>query len=174
MVGLVSSRTTYREPLLMFKNGGGVFHNVSAESGPVFQKIFPARGLAVGDYDNDGYLDVLVCNNGEAPVLLHNEGNHQNHWVGVQLVATASNPASVGAVLTWKAGGVTKRLLKTGGGSFMSSHDPREILGMGAATRMDSIEVRWPSGKVDRVENPPANTYIRIVEGKGLVPAGKH
>jgi hypothetical protein len=174
MVGLVSSRTTYREPLLIFKNRGGVFHNVSAESGPVFQKMLPARGLAVGDFDNDGYLDVLVCNNGEAPILLHNEGNHRNHWVGVQLVATASNPASVGAVLKWTAGGVTKRRLKTGGGSFMSSHDPREILGMGAATKMDSIEVRWPSGKVDRVENPPADSYIRIVEGKGLVQAEKH
>jgi len=104
MVGLVSSRTTYREPLLMFKNRGRVFHNVSGESGPVFQKMLPARGLAVGDFDNDGYLDVLVCNNGEAPVLLNNEGNHQNHWAGVQLVATASNPASVGAVLTWTAG----------------------------------------------------------------------
>jgi len=174
MVGLVSSRTTYREPLLMFKNRGGVFHNVSPESGPVFQKKFPARGLAIGDYDNDGYLDVLVCNNGEAPVLLHNEGNHTNHWVGVQLIANASNPGSVGAVLTWTAGGVTKRRLKTGGGSFMSSHDPREILGMGTATRMDSIQVRWPSGKVDRVENPAVDTYIRIVEGKGLVPAEKH
>jgi len=174
MVGLVSSRTTYREPLLMFKNRGRVFHNVSGESGPVFQKMLPARGLAVGDFDNDGYLDVLVCNNGEAPVLLNNEGNHQNHWAGVQLVATASNPASVGAVLTWTAGGVTKRRLKTGGGSFMSSHDPREVLGTGAATRMDSIEVRWPSGKVDRVENPPTDTYIRIMEGKGLVQAEKH
>jgi hypothetical protein len=171
MVGLVSSRTTYREPLLMFKNRGGVFHNVSGESGPVFQKMFPARGLAVGDYDNDGYLDVLVCNNGEAPVLLHNEGDHRNHWVGVQLVATASNPASAGAVLSWTAGGVTKRRLKTAGGSFMSSHDPREILGMGSATKMDSIEVRWPSGRVDRVESPPTDSYIRIVEGKGLVSA---
>jgi hypothetical protein len=56
----------------------------------------------------------------------------------------------------------------------MSSHDPREILGMGAATRMDSIQVRWPSGKVDRVENPAVDTYIRIVEGRGLVPAEKH
>jgi hypothetical protein len=168
MVGLVSPRTTYREPLLMFENRGGVFHNVSAESGPVFQKQFPARGLAIGDFDNDGYLDALVCNNGEAPVLLHNEGNHKNHWVGVQLVATSSNPAAVGAILSWTAGGVTRTKLKTGGGSFMSSHDPREILGIGAATKMESIEVRWPSGKVDRVENPPVDTYVRIVEGKGL------
>jgi hypothetical protein len=173
MVGLVSARTTYREPLLMFENRGGVFHNVSAESGPVFQKTFTARGLAVGDFDNDGYLDVLVCNNGEAPILLHNEGNHKNHWVGVKLVATASNPDSIGAVLTWTAGGVTRKRLKTGGGSFLSSHDPREILGMGAATKMDRIEVRWPSGKTDRIENPPVDGYIRIVEGKGLVPPAK-
>jgi len=174
MVGLVSARTTYREPLLMFENRGGVFHNVSADSGPVFQKQFPARGLAIGDYDNDGYLDALVCNNGEAAVLLHNEGNHKNHWVGVQLVATTSNPASVGAILTWTAGGVTRKKLKTGGGSFMSSHDPREILGIGSAAKMDSIEVRWPSGKIDRIENPPVDGYIRIVEGKGMVASPKN
>ena len=123
---------------------------------------------------NDGYLDVLVCSNGEAPVLLHNEGVHKNHWVGVQLVATASNPDSIGAILTWSAGGAKKRRLKTGGGSFLSAHDPREILGMGNATRMDSIEVRWPSGKIDRVENPPVDTYIRIVEGKGMAPPAGH
>ena len=158
----------------MFENRGGVFHNVSADSGPVFQKQFPARGLAIGDYDNDGYLDALVCNNGEAPVLLHNEGNHKNHWVGVQLVATTSNPASVGAILTWTAGGVTRKKLKAGGGSFMSSHDPREILGIGSAAKMDSIEVRWPNGKTDRVENPPVDTYIRIVEGKGMAALPKN
>jgi hypothetical protein len=173
MVGLVSARTTYREPLLMFENRGGVFHNVSAESGPVFQKQFPARGLAIGDYDNDGYLDALVCNNGEAPVLLHNEGKHQNHWVGVQLAARESNPASVGAKILWTAGGVTRSKLKAGGGSFMSSHDPREILGIGPAKKMDSIEVHWPSGKTDRIENPPIDTYIRIVEGQGLESPAK-
>ncbi|MBZ5681352.1 MAG: CRTAC1 family protein [Acidobacteriia bacterium] len=174
MTGLVSPLTTYREPLLMYENRGGVLHNVSRESGPVFEKKFLARGLAVGDFDNDGYLDVLVCSNGEAPVLLHNEGVHKNHWVGVQLVATASNPDSIGAILTWSAGGAKKRRLKTGGGSFLSAHDPREILGMGNATRMDSIEVRWPSGKIDRVENPPVDTYIRIVEGKGMAPPAGH
>jgi enediyne biosynthesis protein E4 len=157
----------------MFENVGGVFRNVSAQSGPVFQKLFPARGLAIGDYDNDGYLDALVCNNGEAPVLLHNEGNHQNHWVGVQLKATTSNPASVGAKITWSAGGVQRNRLKTGGGSYLASHDPREILGIGKATKMESIEVHWPSGKVDLVENPPIDRYIEIVEGRGLTQTAK-
>jgi hypothetical protein len=88
----------------------------------------------------------------------------------VQLVPAASNPASVGAKLTWTAGGITRKRLKTGGGSFLSYQDPREILGIGAATKMDSIEVHWPSGKVDRVQNPPIDTYIRVVEGKGIAP----
>jgi hypothetical protein len=173
MVEVQGPQTTYKEPLLMFENVGGVFRNVSAQSGPVFQKLFPARGLAIGDYDNDGYLDALVCNNGEAPVLLHNEGNHQNHWVGVQLKATTSNPASVGAKITWSAGGVQRNRLKTGGGSYLASHDPREILGIGKATKMESIEVHWPSGKVDLVENPPIDRYIEIVEGRGLTQTAK-
>jgi enediyne biosynthesis protein E4 len=169
MVGLVSPQTTYREPLLMFENRGGIFHNVSPESGPIFKKKFPARGLAVGDFDNDGYLDVLICNNGDAPILLRNEGSHKNHWVGVKLVATASNPDSIGAILNWSAGGVKHQHQKTGGGSFMSSHDPREILGIGSATKMDWIEIHWPSGKVDRINDPPIDTYIQVVEGKGMI-----
>jgi hypothetical protein len=84
------------------------------------------------------------------------------------LIATKSNPAAVGAMITWQAGTLKRSRLKTGGGSYLSSHDPREILGLGTATKIDSVEIRWPSGKVDRLTNPPLNTYIKVVEGSGI------
>lgn len=165
MVEIQSLKVKYKEPLLMFENVNGSYKNVSAISGPVFGKDFPARGLSVGDYDNDGDLDVLIINNGDAPVLLRNEGGNQNNWVGLNLVATKSNPMAVGAIITWEACGVKYRRLKTAGGSYLSSHDPREILGIGKAAKIDSIEIKWPSGRVDKVTNPPLRKYIKIVEG---------
>jgi len=165
MVEIQSLKVKYKEPLLMFENVNGTYKNVSAISGPVFSKDFPARGLSVGDYDNDGDLDVLIINNGDAPVLLRNEGGNRNNWVGLNLVATRSNPGAVGAIITWEAGGVKYKRLKTAGGSFLASHDPREILGIGPATKIDSIEIKWPSGRVDKLTNPPLRKYVKVVEG---------
>jgi enediyne biosynthesis protein E4 len=162
------ARVKYREPMLMFENTGRSYKNVSAQSGAVFARPLSARGLAVGDVDNDGDLDALVSNNGEPPVLLRNEGGSRGNWLGLRLVATKSNPAAVGAVITWQAGGVKRSRLKTGGGSYLASHDPREVLGLGEAARADSVEIRWPSGKVDKLNAPPVNTYVRVVEGEGI------
>ena len=163
-----NARVQYREPLLLFHNTGKSFANVSAQSGPVFSKYFSGRGMATGDFDNDGDLDVLIANNGEPPVLLRNEGGNRNNWVGLQLIGAKSNPAVVGAVLTWQAGGLKHSRLKTGGGSYLSSQDPREILGIGSAAQLDFVEIRWPSGRVDKFTKPPINTYMRIVEGEGV------
>ena len=168
MVEVRIARVTYREPLLMFENTGKEFKNVSAQSGPAFAKDYPARGLSIGDYDNDGDLDVLVINNGEAPLLLRNNGGNRNNWIGLQLVGTKSNPAGIGAVITWEAGGKRFSRLKTSGGSFLSSHDPREILGLGSAAKADSVEIRWPSGKVDKLTNLPLKAYVKVVEGSGV------
>jgi enediyne biosynthesis protein E4 len=165
MVEIQSLRVKYKEPLLMFENINGKYKNVSAISGPVFSKDFPARGLSVGDLDNDGDLDVLIINNGDAPVLLKNEGGNRNNWIGLQLTATRSNSGAVGAIITWEAGGVKFKRLKTAGGSYLSSHDPREILGVGQATKIDNIEIKWPSGRVDKLTNPPLNKYLKVVEG---------
>ena len=161
-------RVRYREPLLLFENTGRGFKDVSASAGTVFSKTFSGRGMAVGDFDNDGDADVLISNNGGPPLLLRNEGGNQNNWLGLNLVATKSNPAAIGAVITWQAGTVKRSRLKTGGGSYLSSHDPREILGIGAATKIDFVEIRWPSGKVDRLTNLPLNTYVKVVEGTGI------
>ena len=165
MVELQTLKVKYKEPLLMFENVKGMYKNVSAISGAPFAKDYPARGLSAGDYDNDGDLDVLIINNGDAPLLLRNEGGNRNNWIGLNLVATRSNPGAVGAMITWEAGGVKYRRLKTAGGSYLSSHDPREILGIGAATKIDSIEIKWPSGRVDKLTNPPIRKYLKVVEG---------
>src|ERR1043166_1649313 len=161
------ARVRYKEPLLLFENTGKGLKDVSATSGAVFGRVFSGRGMAVGDFDNDGDLDVLVSNNGEAPLLLRNQGGNKNNWIGLTLVATKSNPAAVGAVITWQAGGVKRTRLRTSGGSYLSSHDPREILGLGTATKIDSIEIRWPSGTTDKLTNVPLNKYIKVVEGAG-------
>src|SRR5688572_5105724 len=158
-------RVKYREPMLLFRNNGRGFENVSAQSGPVFNKYFSGRGMATGDLDNDGDLDVLIANNGEPPVLLRNNGGNRHNWIGLQLIAKQSNPEAVGAVITWQAGSLKRSRLKTAGGSYLASHDPREILGIGPAAKIDYVEISWPSGKVDRLANPPINRYLKVVEG---------
>ena len=80
---------------------------------------------------------------------------------------------AVGAIITWTAGGVKRSRLKTSGGSYLSSHDPREILGLGKADKIESLEIKWPSGKVDKLANPPVNQYIRIVEGEAKAATAK-
>ncbi|MBI1761850.1 MAG: CRTAC1 family protein [Acidobacteria bacterium] len=171
MVEMQASKVKYKEPLMLFENVNGKFRNVSALSGEVFKQDFPARGLAVGDYDNDGDLDLLIINNGAAPVLLRNEGGNQNNWLGLQLVAKQSNPLGVGAVITWTAGGVKRSRYKTSGGSYLASHDPREILGLGKAAKVDSVEIKWPSGKVDKLSGLAINGYVKVVEGEGAMKA---
>jgi hypothetical protein len=169
MVETKSARVKYKEPLLLFENTGKNYRNVSAMSGAVFAKSFSARGMAVGDFDNDGDVDVLVSNNGEAPLLLRNDGGNRNNWLGLQLVSTKSNPSAVGAVITWQAGGVKRSRLKTSGGSYLASHDPREVLGLGSSAIVERVEIRWPSGVVDKLSRLPLNTYVKVVEGRGVV-----
>ena len=173
MVEKMTTRVKYKEPILMFENLGTKFRDVSAQSGSVFSNSYPARGLAVGDFDNDGDLDVLISNNGEAPILLRNDGGNRNNWVGLQLVATKSNPGAVGALISWQVGARKFSRLKTAGGSYLASHDPREILGAGANGKFESIEIRWPSGKFDKLTNVPMNVYVTVVEGEGLKIAAK-
>lgn len=167
MVEIQSLKVKYKEPLLMFENINGKYKNVTATSGDVFKGEWPARGLSVGDYDNDGDLDVLIINNGEAPILLRNDGGNRNNWLGLQLVATKSNPGAVGAIITWEAGGVRRSRLKTSGGSYLSSHDPREILGIGQAAKIDSVQIKWPSGQIDKLTDVPINKYIKVTESQG-------
>ena len=165
----LGTQITWQEPLLLFHNDGGRFSDVSARSGPVFRERFAARGLAIGDFDNDGAVDVLVSVNDAAPVLLKNNAARGSHWLGVHLVGKKSNPDAIGARVTLTSGDFTRSRTKVGGGSFLSSHDPRIVLGLGPRKKIDWIEVRWPQpgGEVERFTNMPIDRYITIVEGTG-------
>ena len=161
---------SYEEPLLLFHgNSKGSFQDVSAQSGPVFAKPLSARGMAVGDFDNDGAVDVLISVNDGAPVLLRNRAGKQNHWLGVHLVGTKANRDAVGARISYQAGDLKRSRTKVGGGSFLSSHDPRLVLGVGERTKIDWLEVKWPtpSKRVERFTDLPTDRYIKIVEGEG-------
>jgi hypothetical protein len=170
MVQSYSTQVKYREPLLLFHNEGGKLVNVSTAAGPVFARAFPGRGLAVGDIDNDGRIDVLVSNNGDAPLVLRNRAGAGHHWLGVKLQGVGCNRDAIGARISWTAGGVKRARLKTGGGSYLSSHDPREVLGLGPNARAERVEIRWPlpSGRVEHFTDLPADRYVTIVEGKGI------
>jgi enediyne biosynthesis protein E4 len=167
-----TSEVKYSEPMLLFHGTGRSFENVTAKSGPVFSKPYAARGMAIGDFNNDGGVDVLVAVNNGPPLLLKNQVGRLNHWLGVKLVAKQANPDAVGARITWQAGGVTRSHFKTGAGSYLAAHDPRLVLGVGKAPQVDWVEVRWPlpSGRVERFTHLPIQTYVTLVEGQGEPP----
>ena len=170
MIELYSQQIRYKMPLLLFHHDGQRLQDVTASSGPIFKRPLSARGLAVGDYNNDGRVDILVACNGGAPVLLKNDAGAGNNWLGIGLVGTTCNRDAIGALITWTARGVKRTRMKTGAGSYLASHDPRQVLGLGPAKRVDSLEIRWPapSTRVERLTNVEANRYITITEGKGV------
>ena len=170
MIDLYSNRVTYKMPLLLFSNDGNRLQNVSSESGPVFDKQFPARGLAVGDYQNDGQVDILIANNGQQAILLQNNGAEGNHWLGLKLEGRSCNRDAVGARIRWSIDGKSHSLIKNNGGSYLASHDPRVVIGLGKAEGVDWLEIAWPapSRQVDRFETPEIDRYLTIVEGDGV------
>lgn len=167
MIEMFKPLVTYRQELLLFENEGKDMRNVSSTAGSAFQERYSARGLAIGDYDNDGDIDVLVSTNGGPPLLLRNVTSRGNHWVGLRLVATRSNAKAAGAEINWSAGGTQRSRYRASGGSYLSSHDPRELLGLGSASSADWVEVRWPSGTVSRLESVRAGSYVTVREGDG-------
>ena len=168
LIQLFHKDVSYEEPFLLFHGTGKTLENVSARSGPVFGKPHSARGLAIGDFDNDGALDVLISNNGSAPVLLKNTAGGKNHWLGMRLTGNKCNPDAVGARISWQAGNLKRSTMKVGGGSYLSSHDPRVVLGIGAREKLDWVEIKWPkpSTLVQRFTDLPLDRYISFVEGE--------
>ncbi len=165
-----SATVKYLEPMLLFHNTGHGFENVSAKSGPVFSQPLAARGMALGDFNNDGAVDVLVAVNNAAPVLLRNSAGAENHWLGLRLIGRKANIDAIGAKVSYQAGDLKRHLYKVGGGSYLSSHDPRMVLGVGKRTRIDWIEIKWPapSTLVERITDVPIDRYVTIVEGQGI------
>lgn len=158
----------YLQPMLLFEQTSGKWRNASNDAGPAFAQPIAGRGLALGDFDNDGSVDVLVTENNGAPLLLKNLAGGQNHWLGVRLIGTKSNIDAIGAKVRWQSGDLKRHRTKVGGGSYLSSHDPRMVLGLGPRRTIDWLEVEWPQpgGTTQRFKNLPVDRYITIVEGQ--------
>ena len=158
----------YREKMVLFRNAGNGWKNVSLQSGAIFSRALAGRGMALGDFDNDGSADVLIAQNDGAPVLLRNNAGGNNHWLGVKLIGRKANIDAVGAKVSYQSGDLVRHQWKVGGGSYLSSHDARMVLGLGQRQKVDWMEVKWPnpSGKTERFTELPIDRYITIVEGQ--------
>ena len=143
---------------------------MTAELGRDLLEPRVSRALAAADYDNDGDLDVLITNNGQAPQLLRNDGGNRKHWIEVRLIGTRSNRDGIGAAIRIAAGGRTQFDQAKGGMSYQSAHDPRVHFGLGDSEKVDLLEVRWPSGAIDTLTNLAANCVVTVKEGAGEVP----
>ena len=169
-VQLYHSLVSYKEPLLMFQNlGHGKFDKVSESLGADFNRPMAARGLATADFFNDGQVGIAVNCRGDFPEILHNEGT-PNHWLEVLLIGTKSNRDGIGSVLKLTSESVVQIDQSKGGTSYMSTSDPRIHFGLGNRKKIDSLQITWPSGQVDKLTGVPIDTIIAVKEGVGIVP----
>jgi enediyne biosynthesis protein E4 len=160
----------YHEPKLMFRNNGnGIFENVSSQMGADFLLPRASRGCAVGDFDNDGDLDILVNNCGQPAQLLRNDGGNSNHWLEILLIGTRSNRDGVGARVKLTAGTLVLYDQRKGGMSYQSSQDPRLHFGLGQNKKVDALEIVWPSGETTKLTNLNADQILSVKEGKGII-----
>ena len=170
-VQLYHGEVSYKEPLLMFRNfGKGQFDKVSDSLGPDFMRPIAGRGLATADYDNDGDIDIVTNNRGDYPSLLRNDGGNANHWLEILLIGTKSNRDGIGTSLKLTSEGISHVEQAKGGTSYMSASDPRIFFGLGKRTKIDSLEITWPSGLVEKLTNVPIDKIIAVKEGAGIVP----
>lgn len=163
-INRIFPETTYAEPPFLFENTGKDFRDVANEHGAPLRKSYAGRGLAVGDIDNDGDPDLLLINVGQPPVLLRNDGGNKNHWLGVRLTGTKSNRDGIGSKVTVTVAGAHRTRQLLGGTSYCSASDRRVLFGMGTNSKVDAVEVRWPSGKVSTLKNVTLNQYITVKE----------
>jgi enediyne biosynthesis protein E4 len=166
--------TTYAERPLLFHNvgHGKRFEVVPAVEGTGLADVIPGRGAAFGDLFNDGKIDVVINCIDHTPVLLRNVNADTNHWVGIQLIGGTKSPRdAVGATVYITTGAIRQRGDVMSGGSYESSNDQRLHFGLGQATAVDAVEVRWPSGSVEHVSLQSVDRFFTIEEGKGIVPS---
>ena len=158
----------YRQRKLLYHNrGDGTFDEVAARFGDVMMEPRVGRGLAVGDFDNDGRLDLVINNLDGSPELLHNELADRGGWLLVKLIGVAPNTDAVGAVVAARAGGVTQTRIVQSGASYISQNDMRLHFGLGPATQVDTIEVLWPDGTTTKMSGVRANQIVTIKQPRG-------
>ena len=154
----------YKEPMLLARNTGSGFLDVSAQSGDVFHQNWAGRGMAIGDIDNDGRLDAVVTTNDGAAHVLHNDTKTANHWLAILLVGHRSNRDGIGAEIKITTEAGSQYSVVSTAGSYLSASDRRAHFGLGQATSVKSIQVRWPSGIVQTVENVRTDQQVTIQE----------
>jgi enediyne biosynthesis protein E4 len=164
--------SNFREPKILYhNNGNGRFTDISAAAGPAITAVSSARGLAVGDLWNDGRISAVISNMNAPPMLLKNDLRNANHWIAFRTVGSKSNRDGIGAKITVKAGTRTLVDEVRSGSSYISNSDMRVHFGLGPASAIDWVQVRWPSGLVERLENLPVDSIHTLKEGSGT-PAG--
>ncbi len=158
----------WKTPRVIFRNlGDARFEELIDEAGPAVASAHASRGCAFGDFDNDGDLDVLVVNLDEPPSLLRNDVSGQNHWLKLRLVGTKSNRSAIGARVICRYGKRKQVQEILSQSSFYSANDPRLHFGLGPETTAD-LEIRWPSGLIQKLEKLPVDRIITVTEGKSL------
>jgi hypothetical protein len=159
----------YSQPIFLERNNrDGTFDEVSKEAGLADLPIKSRRGAAFGDIFDTGNIDIVLLNVGEPPTLLLNQNNDGNHRVLFKLIGTKSNRAAIGARVSIHAGGARQISEVRGGGSYLSQNDLRLHFGLGKSTKIDTVEIRWPSGKLETFENLTADSIYTILEGAGI------
>ncbi len=172
-IELNSPHLRYREPMLLARNTGHGFVDVSAQSGSVFSQAWVARGMAIGDLDNDGRLDAVVTTNDGPVHVLHNQMQTQNHWLLLRLVGHSSNRDAIGAeVMLVTATGSQFATVSTTS-SYLSASDKRVHFGLGKENVALRIEIRWPSGIRQTIKDVPANQILQIDEPPRSAPSPK-
>jgi hypothetical protein len=154
----------YKEPMLLVRNTGKTFIDVSAESGAVFEKAWLGRGMAIGDIDNDGRIDAVVSTNDGPVHILHNETPTSNHWLTLNLVGHKSNRDAIGAEVTIQTSKGFQTATVSTTGSYLSSSDKRVHFGLASDAVVQLIEIRWPSGIIQKLQDTQADQILRVDE----------
>ncbi|HWO32462.1 MAG TPA: CRTAC1 family protein, partial [Candidatus Acidoferrum sp.] len=168
-VDTVPKNVKYREPLLLYHNKGDrTFDQIADSAGLNDGPMQSRRGIAFGDINNDGSIDMVVFNVGAPPSVFLNDTKNSNHRVLFKLIGTKSNRGAVGARITLTSGSRSQIEEIKAGSSYLSTNDPRLHFGLARDSVIDKVEVRWPNGSVETIPNVPADFIYTIVEGQGI------
>jgi hypothetical protein len=165
----------YEQRRILYRNlGNRKFKDVSAEAGPAVMAETSARGLAVGDYDNDGAVDLVITNMNDRLSLLRNVVSTDHHAITLRLIGQKSNRDGIGAKVRVRVGARTLAQEVRSGSTFLSHSDLRQHFGLGASDSVDQIEIDWPSGEKERIGKTAGGRIITITEGRGITSSSPY